>query len=103
MIMFVRLYHKQKPMYFSLLSIIQKKKKQFCEDYREFLEVTIIFLGETSHRGISFHIPSASHHARWIARQYIAQKYLFFVMNFKCYLINKKHGEMHAFLLFLYM
>jgi hypothetical protein len=40
------------------------KKERFREDYRELLELTIIFLGGTPHRGISFCIPGASHHAR---------------------------------------
>jgi hypothetical protein len=42
------------------------KKEQFREDHRELLELTIIFLGGTPHRGILFRIPGASHHARWM-------------------------------------
>ena len=34
------------------------------EDYRELLELTLIFLGETPPRGVSFRSPGAFHHAR---------------------------------------
>ncbi|KAL4144007.1 hypothetical protein QTP88_006252 [Uroleucon formosanum] len=38
------------------------------EDYRELLELTIIFLGGVPPRGLSFKIPGAIHHARWMAK-----------------------------------
>uniref|UniRef100_A0A0K8VFP7 Uncharacterized protein n=1 Tax=Bactrocera latifrons TaxID=174628 RepID=A0A0K8VFP7_BACLA len=38
------------------------------EDYREFLELTAIFLGTTPPRGVIFRVPGAIHHARWMAR-----------------------------------
>lgn len=38
------------------------------EDYRELLELTIIFLGGVPLRGISFRAPGAIHHARWLAK-----------------------------------
>ncbi|KAE9539939.1 hypothetical protein AGLY_005191 [Aphis glycines] len=59
------------------------KKEQFREDYRELLELTIIFLGGTPHRGISFRIPGASHHARWMAKAIYCLKIFIFRNQFK--------------------
>ena len=55
-----------------------QKVKQLREDYREFLELVIIFLGGTPPRGISFRGPGAFHHARWMAKAiYCLKIYLF--------------------------
>lgn len=37
------------------------------DDYRKLLELTVIFLGEVSQRGIKFIKPEAMHHARFLA------------------------------------
>jgi hypothetical protein len=66
------------------------KKEQFREDYRELLELTIIFLGGTPHRGISFRIPSASHHARWMAKAIYCLKIYIFRNEFKLSLSQQK-------------
>ena len=42
--------------------------KQSRDDYRELLEISIIFLGGTPPRGIKFMKPGALHRARWMAR-----------------------------------
>ena len=48
------------------------------EDYRELLELTLIFLGETPPRGVSFRSPGAFHHARWMSKiLYTYKLYLF--------------------------
>jgi len=39
-------------------------EKQPRDDYRELLELTVIFLGGKLSNDISFKIPSAIHHAR---------------------------------------
>ena len=44
------------------------REQQPREDYREFLELTAIFLGEAPSRGIGFRKPGAFHHARWMAK-----------------------------------
>ena len=55
-----------------------QKVKQPREDYREFLELVIIFLGGTPPRGISFRGPGAFHLARWMAKAiYCLKMYLF--------------------------
>ena len=38
------------------------------DDYREFLELVLIFLGETPPKGIHFRAPGAFHHERWRAK-----------------------------------
>jgi len=38
------------------------------EDYRELLELSLIFLGEIPQRGVRFRAPGAFHHARWMAK-----------------------------------
>ena len=38
------------------------------EDYRELLELTLLFLGETPPRGVHFRVLGAFHHARWMSK-----------------------------------
>lgn len=48
------------------------------EDYRDLLELSLIFLGETPRRGVSFRNPGAFHHARWMSKiLYTYKLYLF--------------------------
>lgn len=48
------------------------------DDYREFLELALIFLGETPTRGVHIMAPGAFHHARWMSKiLYILKIYLF--------------------------
>jgi hypothetical protein len=49
-------------------NLTHSKEKQFREDYRELLELSIIFLGGIPNRGISFRVSGASHHVRWISK-----------------------------------
>jgi len=53
------------------------------DDYREFLELIIIFLGETPSRGIHFHQPGACHLARWMAKAIYCLKIYLFRQQFK--------------------
>lgn len=43
----------------------QLQQSQPRDDYREFLELAIIFLGGSPTRGIRFNSPGAMHHARY--------------------------------------
>jgi len=52
--------------------------KQPREDYRELVELTIIFLGGVPPRGISLRIPGAIHHARWMAKAIYCLKIFLF-------------------------
>ncbi|XP_071580212.1 uncharacterized protein [Temnothorax nylanderi] len=54
------------------------REQQPREDYREFLELTAIFLGEAPPRGISFRVPGAIHHARWMAKAIYCLKIFLF-------------------------
>ena len=53
--------------------------KQPRNNYKEFLQLPIIFLGKTpGQRGITFHFPGAMHQARWVAKAlYFIKIYLF--------------------------
>ncbi len=52
--------------------------KQLRDDYRELLELTMIFLGGIPKNGISFHIPGAVSHARWMSKAIYAFKIFLF-------------------------
>lgn len=52
-------------------------------DYREVLELTIIYLGGVPVRGVSFRRPGALHRARWMARVIYAIKLTLFRSQFK--------------------
>jgi len=45
-----------------------ENQKQLRDDYRELLEISIIFLGDIPSRGIHFQAPGAMHRARWMAK-----------------------------------
>jgi hypothetical protein len=57
--------------------------KQPREDYRELLELTIIFLGGVPPRGISLRVPGAIHHARWMAKAIYCLKIFLFRSQFR--------------------
>ncbi|XP_029672394.1 uncharacterized protein LOC115241023 [Formica exsecta] len=44
--------------------------RQPRDDYKEFLELTLIYLGCTPSDKVSFHIPGAYHHARFMAKRH---------------------------------
>ena len=41
---------------------------QVRNDYREFLELSVIFLGGVPIRGTRFLVPGGMHHARWLSK-----------------------------------
>src|SRR6218665_260509 len=49
-------------------AIDQLEKRQVRDNYRELLELSIVFLGGTPPRGIRFRYSGAIHRARWMAR-----------------------------------
>jgi hypothetical protein len=53
------------------------------DDYRELLEITIIYLGQSPARGIRFMRPGALHRARWMARVIYAITICLFQSQFK--------------------
>jgi hypothetical protein len=60
-----------------------KAEKLPREDYKELLELTLIFLGQTPPRGIHFRVPGAFHHARWMSKLLYAFKIILFQSQFK--------------------
>ena len=53
------------------------------DDYKELLELAIVFLGSDPPRGIFFMAPGAIHHARWIAKASYALKIYLFRYQFR--------------------
>lgn len=58
-------------------------QKQPRDDYREFLELMMIFLGGIPKNGISFRIPGAVSHARWMTKAIYALKIYLFQHQFQ--------------------
>ena len=61
----------------------QLQENQPKDDYRKFLELSIIFIGEVPSRGVAFMAPGAMHHARWMAKVLYAIKLWLFRQQFK--------------------
>ena len=60
---------------FCLYNIEQKQPR---EDYKEFLELMVVFLRGSHPRGNTFRVPGAFHHVRWMAKAiYTLKIYLF--------------------------
>ena len=53
------------------------------DDYKEFLELVIVFLGSAPARGVSFMSPGAMHHARWMSKVIYSLKIWMFRAQFK--------------------
>jgi hypothetical protein len=73
------------PLRDSLLDFARKQleERQCRDDYREFLELSVIFLGEVPSRGVKFMAPGAMHHARWMAKVLYAIKIWMYRSQFK--------------------
>ncbi|KAF0744055.1 Uncharacterized protein FWK35_00030830, partial [Aphis craccivora] len=56
---------------------------QLRNDYKELLELTMIFLGDKPNNTIFFHTPGAIHHARWMAKAIYCLKAFMFRNLFK--------------------
>jgi len=57
--------------------------KGLRDDYRELLELTVIFLGQVPPRGVRFLAPGPMHHARWMSKAIYALKVWMFRRQFK--------------------
>lgn len=53
------------------------------EDYREMLELVVIFMGQIPPRGVCFRVPGAFHHARWMSKLLYVLKICMFQDQFK--------------------
>jgi hypothetical protein len=72
----IYVYDKLGDIAFNILDFAEKKVKEDLprNDYREFLEFIIIFLGGTPSRDIIFSQPDAYHLARWMAKEIYCSK-----------------------------
>lgn len=69
---------KENAVSFMLTVLNQAPEKLPRDDYRELLELALIFLGETPPRGVKFRAPGAFHHARWMSKLlYVFKIYVF--------------------------
>ena len=59
-----------------IVEFAKRQLEQFQpqDDYRELLELTIIFLGGVPARGVSFRAPAGLHRARWMAKSIYSLK-----------------------------
>jgi len=53
------------------------------DDYRELIELAIIFLGQVPPRGVRFRVPGPMHHARWMSKVLYSIKVWLFRAQFK--------------------
>lgn len=74
-------------------------QKQQRDDYRELLELTMIFLGGIPNRGVSFRIPGAVSHARWMAKAIYAFKIYLFRDQFQ--LSHREKNSLRRICIFL--
>ncbi|XP_044586532.1 uncharacterized protein LOC123266358 [Cotesia glomerata] len=63
--------------------VTELQKKHDRDDYKELLELVLIFLGGTPKNGIKFRAPGPNHHARWMAKALYALKIFIFKKQFK--------------------
>ncbi|KYM98193.1 hypothetical protein ALC62_11109 [Cyphomyrmex costatus] len=73
--------------------------RQPRDDYKELLELTIIFLGKLPPNGIKFKIPGAVHHARWLSKAIYGLKMYLFREEFR--LTNYEVTALCEFCLFI--
>ncbi|KAL4104515.1 hypothetical protein QTP88_019810 [Uroleucon formosanum] len=66
-----------------IFCINRLKQYQPRDDYKELLELTIIFLGQTPPNGIFFKVPGPIHHARWMSKAIYSIKIFLFRNEFK--------------------
>lgn len=74
----------------SFAKIMLLSDSQPRSDYKEFLELTLIYCGVTPPRGIKFSAPGAFHHARWMSKLIYSLKIYIFKNQFK---LTKKEEE----------
>ena len=67
-----------------------QKEKSLREDYREFVELALVFMGVTPPRGVRFMAPGPMHHARWMAKVIYSLKIWLFRHQFKMTAIESK-------------
>jgi len=78
--------------------------KQVRDDYRELLELSVIFLGKEPTRGIRFITPGVTNHARWMSKAIYCLKIFMFSEQFN---LNEKEkrglAEICVFIVTVYI
>ena len=75
-----------------------KEKKDLRDDYKEFIELSLIFMGVTPPRGIHFMAPGPMHHARWKSKVLYSLKVWMFHQQFK--LTDKENNNLLQMFIF---
>lgn len=83
----------------AIFCINQLQQHQPRDDYKELLELTIIFLGQTPPDGIFFKVPGPINHARWMAKAIYSLKIFLFRNEFK--LTLKEHNAFRDLCIFI--
>ena len=79
-------------------------EKLVRDDYREFLELSIIFLGGSPQHGIHFMAPGPMHHARWMSKVIYSLKMWMFRLQFRLTAFEEKGLlQMCLFAVILYL
>lgn len=83
--------------------IINFAKKKLTEyqprdDYKELLQLSIVFLGGELENGVSFKMPAGLHRARWMAKCIYSLKILLFREQFRL----TKHEEKSLLEIFIF-
>ena len=73
-----------------VLGQLSDGKTQPRDDYRELLELTLIFLGVTPPRGVKFMAPGAFHQARWLSKAIYSIKIWLFRNQFSLTIREEK-------------
>ena len=82
----------------------QLPRESVRDDYREFIELSIIFLGGLPARGIHFMAPGAMHHARWLSKIIYSLKVWMFRSQFKLTSFEQKVlRNMYIFAVVIYL
>ncbi|KAK2703242.1 hypothetical protein QYM36_018259 [Artemia franciscana] len=66
------------------------EQSQLRDDYKEFLELVLIFLGATPARGVRFMSPGAVHHAKWMSKVIYSLKIWMFKAQFRLTLTEER-------------
>ena len=69
------------------------------DDYRELLQLVLIFIGEIPPNGVRFRSPGAMHHARWMAKALYCQKIWLFKQQFQ--ITKQEHKGIEDVCLFI--
>ena len=82
----------------------QLSSHQPRDDYRELIELAMIFLGAIPIRGIHFRAPGPMHHARWMSKAIYSIKVWLFRQKFKLAKKEEKGlREMCCFIVFIHL